>query len=231
MNDSMSNKCNVMTTKEKYAAWVDRVCVWMEEVGPKISTEKCGSASAIQSPPAIDGHCKVLFLGHDAHEPYPFNGSNRNRFFEGNKTFKDAYCKWTIWKRPYNSLHRIGHTEIIEPGNFMLMNLFYFGADNVAGAVKNMRKSVMDKCIDFTEELVRDIVKPQVIVCFSEWSVFSLLRSRLSAVEKIQLADGVIVSSGKWYDIPVIGMRHPSGRGVANKYLDTVFDYVVKQIK
>lgn len=216
-----------MTTKEKYEAWVDRVCTWMEEVGPKVN----GPSSAIQSPPALDGHCKVLFLGHDAHEPYPFNGADRDRFFAGNSTFKDAHRKWTIWNRPSNSLRRIGHAEIIEPENFMLMNLFYFGADNIDESAEKMRENVMEKCIDFTEELVSDIIKPQAIVCFSEWSIFTHLRPRLTSIEKIQLADDIKVSYGEWCDIPVIGMRHPSGRGITNKYLDTVFEYVVKQIK
>lgn len=216
-----------MTVKEKYEAWVDRVCTWIEEVGPKVN----GPSSAIQSPPALDGHCKVLFLGHDAHEQGSFYGANRDRFFAGNSTFKDAHRKWPIWNRPCNSFRRIGHSEILDPGNFMLMNLFYFGADNINESVEKMRQNVMGKCIDFTEELVSDIVKPQVIVCFSEWSIFTHLRPRLTDVKKIQLADGITISYGKWRDIPVIGMRHPSGRGIANKYLDTVFEYVVKQVK
>lgn len=216
-----------MTTQEKYTAWVDRVCEWIEKVGPKVD----GSSSAMQSPPALDGHCKILFLGHDAHEPDGFCGVDRKRFFEGNKNFEKAHRSWTIWNRPCNSLRRIGHADILEPGNFMLMNLFYFGADNIDEAVGNMRKEVMEQCIDFTEELTRDIIKPQVIVCFSEWSIFSHLRPRLTDTGRIQLAEGIAVSYGKWNGIPVIGMRHPSGRGITNEYLDTVFNYIIKQIK
>ena len=79
----------------------------------------------------------------------------------------------------------------------MLMNLFYFGADNIDEAVGNMRKEVMEQCIDFTEELTRDIIKPQVIVCFSEWSIFSHLRPRLTDTGRIQLAKNIAVSYGK----------------------------------
>lgn len=48
-----------MTTQEKYTVWVDCVCEWIEKVGPKVD----GSSSAMQSPPALDGHCKILFSG------------------------------------------------------------------------------------------------------------------------------------------------------------------------
>lgn len=213
-----------MNTKEKYSNWVDRVCTWMEQVGPIVK----GSSSAMQSAPALSGHCKVLFLGHDAHEPFGFTGVDRQRFFEGNGNFNNAKAMGPIWNRPYQSLKRIGHTEILEPDNFMLMNLFYFGADDIKESAANMRKEVMEKCIEFTGELASEIVKPKVIVCYSERSVFDPLKKRLTDVENIQIADGIAVSFGKWNDIPVIGMKHPSGPNVSNKYLDTVLEYVVK---
>lgn len=213
-----------MDNTKKYEAWVDKVCAWIEEVGPKVN----GASSAMQSPPALSGDCKVLFLGHDAHETDNYYGANRERFFKGNGTFEVAHKKWRYWARPYRSFQRIGRGDILSPGNFMLMNLFYFGGSNINSANAGMGQQVMQQCISFTEELVSDIIKPKTIVCFSVGSVFNAIRSRFTDIKRIELAERISVLQGVWNGIPVVGMHHPSAPNVSNKYLDTVFEYITK---
>lgn len=213
-----------MTSKEKYDLWVDRVCNFIESVGHDVN----GPSSAMQSPPALDGHCNILFLGHDAHEPWGYLGVDRKRFYEGNGTFKDAHKTWRYWVRPYQSFRRIGYDNLLNAGNFMLMNLFYFGSDDINKSNAIMEQKVMKQCIDFTDELIHDIVTPKVIVCFSIGSVFNPLRSRLSDIKRVELGPKTAIMQGLWNGIPVIGMMHPSARSVSNHYLDTVFNYVTK---
>ncbi|MBR5331715.1 MAG: hypothetical protein IKV32_00240 [Muribaculaceae bacterium] len=208
---------------EKYNQWVDKVCEFIEEVGPCIN----GSSSAMQSPPVLNGKCRILFLGHDAHEQ-GFYGADRARFYEGNKTFKDAHRTWRYWTRPYNSFHRIGKGEILDSGNYMLMNLFYFGNDDINRSNARMGVKVMQRCIEFSEELICHIIQPKVVVCFSIGSVFNPLRSRMSNIRRVVLSDNVSIMQSLWNGIPIIGMSHPSARSISNHYLDTIFNYVSK---
>ena len=210
--------------KAKYDDWVDRVCAFIETVGPVVNA----ASSAMQSPPVLDQSPEILFLGHDAHEPYGFNGADRNRFYQGNKTFKDAHKTWRYWSRPYQSFSRIGHSELLTPGKFMLMNLFYFGSDDISKSNADMGRNVMQKCIDFTEELICDIIHPKVVVCFSISSVFNALRPRLTDIKQIKLNDKTTIMQGSWNGILVIGMTHPSAHNLSNLYLDTVFEYIAK---
>lgn len=212
-----------MIIQNKYDQWVERVCAFIEEVGPIVN----GSSSAMQSPPVLNGKCRILFLGHDAHEG-TYERVNRERFYEGNSTFKEAHRNWHYWRRPYQSFQRIGHGDILDSGNTMLMNLFYFGNDDINRANAKMGLAVMNQCIQFTNELVCDIIKPKVVVCFSVGSVFNPLRKLLTDVKPITLADGIVVMQGYWDNIPVIGMTHPSARSISNRYFDTVFKYVTK---
>lgn len=210
-----------MTTKEKYDNWVDRICAFIEKVGPTVN----GSSSAMQSLPSLNGECKILFLGHDAHEG-KYEGVNRQRFYEGNGTFKNAHKTWRYWARPHQSFQRIGKSDILNSENFMLMNLFYFGSDNINKSNAGMGIEVMRKCIEYTEELVCDIVRPKIVVCFSVGSVFNPLRSRFTDTKHVELTDKISIIQGLWNGIPVIGMKHPSAPNVSNHYLDTVFNYI-----
>lgn len=220
--------------REKYDAWVEKVCAWIDEVGPEINRP----SSAMQSPPALDGNCEILFLGHDAHEPGNFNvnGANKRRFYEGNGTFASAdKTWWPYWVKPCRSFKRIGEEDSLAPGKFMLMNLFYFGGENIVGSTKEVGIKAMLQCISFTDELVHEIVKPKVIVCFSKQNVYrwlcnSKLESYIADSKTVKLADKYSILQGTWGGIPVIGMNHPSAR-VSNDYFDTVFKYVVSLTK
>lgn len=77
-----------MDLKKDYEQWVDKACKFINEVGPRIN--RCGSGP-MQSAPVLDHHPEVVFLGHDAHEDYEWQGGKeeeiRRRFFEGNPFF------------------------------------------------------------------------------------------------------------------------------------------------
>ena len=56
-------------TKEKlYDRWVNEVCDFLKEVGPKL--DRC--CSAMQSRPVLDKSPEVVFLGYNAHESDSF---------------------------------------------------------------------------------------------------------------------------------------------------------------
>lgn len=218
--------------EERYHEWVERVCAWGEKVGPEVNLP----FGTMQSPPALDGKCEILLLGHDANETNEsnesngFKGANKSRFFTGNP-YWNTRDKWRIWSRPYVSVCRIGAKELLSEGNFMMMNLFYFTGRSISAVNRKFNQEIREKQVDFTDELVHNIVKPQVIVCFSVGSVFNVLRRRMNDVQVVKLDEKVAIWQGYWNGIRVIGMKHPSYRALSNAYLDAVFGYVTKLIK
>ena len=56
-----------MDKQELYEKWVDKVCQFIECVGPEINCTSC----AMQSKPVLDKSPQVVFLGYNAHEPFP----------------------------------------------------------------------------------------------------------------------------------------------------------------
>lgn len=53
-----------MNRKKLYDAWVDRVCDFIGETGPKL--DRC--ASAFQSKPLLDKQADALFFGYNAQD-------------------------------------------------------------------------------------------------------------------------------------------------------------------
>ena len=56
-----------MGKQELYDQWVNKVCQYIENVGPEINCTSC----AMESKPALDRSPQVVFLGYNAHEPLP----------------------------------------------------------------------------------------------------------------------------------------------------------------
>ena len=98
-----------------YNLWVDRVCKYIEAVGPIINAP----SSAMQSAPVLDKSPDVIFLGHDAREPFDFNGADKNRFFVGNPEFIPNRQKWVMWNRLDKAFRRNGLERFVTDGNFM----------------------------------------------------------------------------------------------------------------
>ena len=72
-----------MDKQELYEKWVDKVCQFIESVGPEINCTSC----AMQSKPVLDKSPQVVFLGYNAHEPFPYQGANKERFMTEILTF------------------------------------------------------------------------------------------------------------------------------------------------
>ena len=205
-----------------YNLWVDRVCKYIEEVGPIINAP----SSAMQSAPVLDKSPDVIFLGHDAREPFDFNGADKNRFFVGNSEFIPNRHEWVMWNRLDKAFRRNGLERFVTDGNFMLMNLFFLGADNISSFHRKMKYEVMKECINFTEELIHNIIKPKLIICFSVNHVFNCLASKMVNIEQINLTIPNNVKIGHWNGIPVIGIPHPSSRGLSNAYWSEISNFI-----
>ena len=70
-----------MTRKELYDNWVERVCHFLEETGPKLGKGgRC--CSTFQSAPVLDKSPDVVFLGYNPHEDYGYVPVDRERFYK-----------------------------------------------------------------------------------------------------------------------------------------------------
>ena len=206
-----------MEKRELYDSWVNKVCRYIEQVGPEVD---CCS-SAMQSKPVLDRSPEVVFLGYNAHEPYPYAGVNRERFYQGNAYFYSERDKWRIWTPLYGALKWAGCPQIMDDGNFVFMNAVYFGTNTIADMkAKKNSADIIGQCLSFTSEVIRDIYKPKVVVCFSINDCFRPLDCKLqfSNVETIvpHIISGEAakhsVVKGMWSGIKFIGIPHPSGR-------------------
>lgn len=207
---------------QTYNSWVDRVCAYIEEVGPIVNAP----SSAMQSAPVLDKSPEVVFLGHDAREPDNFYGADKNRFFKGNPDFIPNRHTWIMWSRLEHAFRKNGLDKLVTDGNFMLMNLFFFGADNIVSSHKKMKAEVMKQCINFTEELICDIIKPKFVVCFSVNNIFDCLKTRMKNVEQKRLSVPSKIKIGVWNGIPVIGISHPSARNLSTAYWSEISEYI-----
>lgn len=147
-----------MNRKQFYDAWVDRVCDFIEEIGPKL--DRC--ASAFQSKPVLDKQADVLFLGYNAHEDYGYVGVNRERFYEGNPFFykEGERNKWRIWSPIYEMFKWAEYLNPVTDGNFIFMNAVYFGSKDIQqfNAISGS-KDATQKCLDLTGEVIQDVFK------------------------------------------------------------------------
>lgn len=209
------------TKKELYDAWVERVCRFIEEVGPGLGLTSC----AMQSKPVLDKQPEVVFLGYNAHEVDGYMGANRERFYEGNPYFHadTQDPKWKVWYRTRDmfSYPPVNWAEPVTEGNFVFMNVVYFGSNTIKELqAKEGSKEVIGQCLDFTAEVVQEIFQPKCVVCFSVNECFNLLAKRFSFtdVDYIRLTntEGKPVKQrvvkGMWGKMPVYGIPHPSGR-------------------
>ncbi len=232
-----------LVIKHKYEDWVSRVCSFLLEVGPKLG-EKGTHCASFQSKPILDKQPDVIVLGYNPNEDWEYfkEDTRPERFYEGNKSFcnpverKDS--KWKIWNRLYGSFEWAKFTHPLDDGNFIFFNAVYFGPRNMA-KMKSLpnAQNAIDKCLEFTGEVIKDIFRPKCVICLSVKECFDNLDKRFSFdnVESIKTAeatshdlldfalhrtDGVNwksvynckreVKKGMWNGIPVYGIPHTS---------------------
>lgn len=224
-----------MKKQELYDKWVDKVCQFMEEKGREIN--KC--ASVMQSRPVLDKQPLVVFLGYNAHEGWGFNGVDRERFYLGNKYFydnRDDNPKWKVWNRPAGMFKYVEYLKPVTDGNFVFMNMIYFGSKEISG-IQN--KSIKDQSIELTKEVIHDIFQPKCVVCFSIPEVFDALNGKykFNHIEslypvnpKLSFTSTIPIKKGYWNNIPVYGIPHPSGR-VSNNDLGAICSYLKEEMQ
>lgn len=216
------NSTAAETKKELYDRWVDEVCAFLEEVGPKLN--RC--CSAMQSRPVLDKSPEVVFLGYHPHEDFgwiPEKGADRERFYKGNPSFYadngKERMKWPVWAKLYGAMEWANCARPMEDGNFVFMNAVYFGTAGVA-ALKSMQgsKNVIDRCLDFTEQAIQTIFQSKMVVCFSTNEVFDPLHAKfkfrevetLNPLNTPKHVCTKAVKRGWWGNCKVIGIPHPS---------------------
>lgn len=229
-----------MTDRQiKYDNWVQRVCAFLAEEGPKLNRH-CAS---FQSKPILDKHPDVVFLGYNPHENWEYfkEDSQPERFYEGNPSFCNPQERkkgnWKIWNRIYDAFNWAEYTKPVEDGNFVFFNAVYFGSEKIAD-MKSIpgASEAIDKCLDFTGEVIQNIFKPKCVVCFSIPDCFDLLNRKFhfDDVRSVRLSENIdldleqfaikkswksgvpksnrTIKTAFWNDIPVYGIPHPSGR-------------------
>lgn len=224
-----------MGNKHQYDEWVSRVCSFLVDESSRLNVT-CGP---FQSKPILDKQPDVVFLGYNPHETGPVLSLEkiRERFYEGNPCFySDERKKWSIWK-PLNDIFEwAGYTKPIKDGNFIFFNAIYFGTNNIDDFKKLPNSNeIINKCLQFTGEVIQNIFKPKCVVCLSVPDCYDKLNLKfhfqqeelVNTAEDTEqsVLDEVLISKkwkhvhkcsktvkrALWNNIPVYGIPHPSG--------------------
>lgn len=213
-------------TMEKYEKWVDKACAFVDQVGPQLNMPVGSMQSNISM--ALGNDIKIMFLGHDAHEPNPdfiYNNSEyfRDRCMNGNIYWNNRNDKWDIWKNLRNYfIKEFGESSLMDDMDHLVFtNAIFFTGDKIDKVLDQIGTSVENKCMDLTRELVFDILQPQLLVCFSVNDVFDKLIGSIRKEEGPTVK--MIVKKFKPYHIKhtcaitkfhsttILGIPHTSG--------------------
>ena len=222
---------------ELYNQWVDKVCQYIEEAGPRLNIP----GSVMQSKPVSDKQPGVVFLGFNSHEEWGYCGLKRERFFDGNPFFYEnrENSAWKVWKKPYEAFKWAGYLTPMTDGNYVFMNAVYFGSKDIKTLkAKEGSTEAIDRCLDFTAEVIQDVFKPKCVVCFSKSECFAPLNAKYK-FELVETVTPTIVNGdparqtvmkGLWNGIPVYGIPHPSGR-ISNDDWGGIALYLKKEME
>ena len=155
----------------------------------------------------------------------------------------------------------IAEMELSTAGGFAESLEKIVQTQNVPEIIKEFKKipgsnEIINKCLDFTREVILDIFKPKCVVCLSVPDCFDNLnrRFRFSEIKRIftlqetdaNLIDFAkqkkdkgwnnpyqcrrIIKKGFWNGIPVYGIPHPSGR-VSNDDMGAIALYLRSEMQ
>lgn len=229
--------CNE-SKKQKYDKWVSKVCSFLVEESSKLNVT-CGT---FQSKPILDKQPDVVFLGYNPHETGPVLTLEkiRERFYKGNESFYSDDRKnkniWRVW-RYEDSFKWANYSTPIEDGHFIFFNAVYFGTNSIDEfeSIKGYKEAI-DKCHEYTEEVIHSIFRPKCVVCFSVEDCFDRLNMKfhfqqVKLVNTAEETDENILNEAQtickpkwnyiykcpwpikkalWNNIPVYGIPHPS---------------------
>ena len=130
----------------------------------------------------------------------------------------------------------------------MFFNAVYFGSKNISELKKIPGATeAIDRCLDFTDEVIHEIFKPKCIVCFSIPECYDLLDSKfhfddvMTIVpefdgEKTHYVSTKAVKRGLWRaqsgecTIPVLGIPHPS-QAISNDDWGTIATWLKEEMQ
>ena len=233
--------------REIYDKWVKDVCLFLKKTAPILGGNGGRCCSVMQSAPILDKHPDVVFLGYNAHEDWGFTGIDYTRFYLGNPAFyanngqaryKDP---WRIWYKLYNAMKWAKCTTPMEEGNFVFMNAVYFGSSTIK-QLENLpnSKNAIDKCIQFSNRLLTEVLQPKCIICFSVQNCFNPIDKQIKFSEVTslypqrtigdkQLVSKHLVKRGYWNNIKVLGIPHPSS-AISNDDWGTIALFLKNEI-
>lgn len=244
---------NTLNEKEKYYhEWVKRVTLFLEEVGPNLGNGG-RSCSVMQSRPVLEKDVDVVFLGCNPDENWGYCGVENERFFNGNKHFynTDKYHNnnamlhhpWKIWYKLYNAFASDclkNNTSLMIDGNYVYMNAYYFGTktlkqlDSLPG-IEPLKK----KCLEYTKEIIQNVFRPKLIVCFSIPNCFDELDKQChfqdvhSSTPLYPNPDKYTckhtVKTGIWDEMRIVGIPHPS-QAISNDDWGCIGNFILEQI-
>ena len=218
-------KTVISEKREKYANWVKKVCDFISLIGPQLNLPVGAMQSNISE--AIDNDINIMFIGHDPHEvpkdKYKFEYGDyiQERFMKGNPCWVDRNTKWPIWKNLRdNFINVYGESSLVDDTKHMVFtNAIFFTGDKIKLVLDQIGTSVEWKCLDYTNELIFDILHPKILVCFSVSDVFDKLIKMINWKSENKLT----VYRFKPYNIKhfcaitqcdgtvILGIPHPSG--------------------
>ena len=245
-SDRHSDENNEMAERMlKFDDWVTRVCSFLSEYGPKLG-EKGTHCASFQSKPVLDKQPEVVLLGYNPNEDWDYYEEDAapERFYEGNRSFCNPLERkksaWKVWNRLYGSFEWANYTRPWEDGNFVFFNAVYFGSNNIEKMKKLPHaQEAIEKCLEFTGEIIQEIFRPKCIICLSVKECFDKLnlKFKFDDVEKVSTVEATnrdlldfalrrtdgknwksihnckkTIKKASWNRIPIYGIPHTSAR-------------------
>lgn len=239
---------NTLNEKEKYYhEWVNRVTSFLEEVGPNLGNGG-RSCSVMQSRPVLEKDVDVVFLGCNPNEDWGYCGVDNERFLNGNAPY-EVIIKWKVLYKLQGAFLWLNKTidrwkeepeEPLKDGNFVFMNAYYFGTKDLAQldslpGIEPLKK----KCLEYTEDVIKNVFKPKLIICFSIPDCFDELNKQcdFQSVQSLtplypypdKYTSKQTVKVGMWNDIRVIGIPHPS-QAISNDDWGCIGNFILEQM-
>jgi hypothetical protein len=129
-------------------------------------------------------------------------------FAKGNPCFHTLE-KWPIWQNLIKSFSDPQMNILLS--NSMYMNMVYFNSKNIQDLLnKKHGREVINKCREFSVELITKVIKPKQILCLGTQDCFDQLK--LNNKEVVWKKRIRLLVKGELFNIPVYGIPHPSGK-------------------
>lgn len=178
----------MLTTEQRYKEWALKAFEYMKSIQDEVGQLAGVESGSTQFKPKLDRRLNVVVLGHDAHEgrdadsPLVIGEGAFERFFTGNKCWNRRH-EWRYWASFESALSRVGASAIFGEDfcNALVTNAVLFNFTGKAAELnyelgKIKSHQIVNDCMALTSELVFDIIKPKMLICFSNDLIFLPLK-------------------------------------------------------